>query len=139
MSWTTPNWSSAGLQLNQTIADPNLRKLFQDIRFREALSVAVDRKEISEIVTNGLGAPQQASVPEGLVGYQAGWADQWSKFDVNRANQLLDEIGLTKRDKNNFRLNADGSDLTITIIEGSTNTASFLELVKSIMRQWALK
>ncbi|MDF2645829.1 MAG: extracellular solute-binding protein family 5 [Paenibacillus sp.] len=139
LPWTTPTWSSAGIQLNQTTPDPNLRKLFQDIRFREALSVAVDRKEISEIVTNGLGAPVQASVPEGLVGFQKGWSDQWSKFDVNRANQLLDELGLTKRDKNNFRLNADGSDLTITVIEGSTNTATFLELVKKYYQAVGIK
>ncbi|WP_241242741.1 ABC transporter substrate-binding protein [Paenibacillus whitsoniae] len=139
LSWSTPTWSSAGLQFNQTIEDPNLRKLFQDIRFREAVSVAVDRKEVSEIVTNGLGAPQQASVPEGLVGYQKGWAEQWSQFDQARANKLLDEIGLTKRDKNNFRMNADGSDLTITIIEPNTNSASFLELVKKYYEQVGLK
>ncbi|NRF91592.1 ABC transporter substrate-binding protein [Paenibacillus frigoriresistens] len=139
MPWTSPTWSSAGIQLNQTTPDPNLRKLFQDIKFREALSVAVDRKEISEIVTNGLGAPVQASVPEGLVGFQKGWSDQWSKFDVNRANQLLDELGLTKRDKNNFRLNADGSDLTITVIEGSTNSATFLELVKKYYQTVGIK
>ncbi|MBD0381904.1 ABC transporter substrate-binding protein [Paenibacillus sp. WST5] len=139
LPWTTPNWSSTGLQFNQTIGDPNLRKLFQDIRFREAVSVAVDRKEISEIVTNGLGVPQQASVPEGLVGFQKGWADQWSKFDQQRANQLLDEIGLTKRDKNNFRLHADGSDLTITIIEADTKTGTFLELIKKYFEQIGLK
>ncbi|TVY05704.1 ABC transporter substrate-binding protein [Paenibacillus cremeus] len=139
ITWATPNWSSAGLQFNQTIEDPNLRKLFQDIRFREAVSVAVDRKEVSEIYTNGLGVPQQASVPEGLPGYQKGWADQWVKFDPARANQLLDEIGLTKRDKNNFRLNADGSDLTITIIEQDLNTAPFLELVKKYYEKVGLK
>jgi peptide/nickel transport system substrate-binding protein len=139
LSWTSPSWSSAGIQLNQTTPDPNLRKLFQDIRFREALSVAVDRKEISEIVTNGLGAPVQASVPEGLVGFQKGWSDQWSKYDVKRANQLLDELGLTKRDKNNFRLNADGSDLTITVIEGSTSSATFLELVKKYYQAVGIK
>ncbi|WP_235549583.1 ABC transporter substrate-binding protein [Paenibacillus sp. Soil766] len=139
LAWTTAAWSSTGLQFNQTIADPNLRKLFQDIKFREAVSVAVDRKEISEIVTNGLGAPIQASVPEGLVGYQKGWADQWSKFDQARANQLLDELGLTKRDKNNFRLNADGSDLTITVTENTTNTATFLELVKKYYEKVGLK
>jgi peptide/nickel transport system substrate-binding protein len=139
LSWTSPSWSSAGIQLNQTTPDPNLRKLFQDIRFREALSVAVDRKEISEIVTNGLGAPVQASVPEGLVGFQKGWSDQWSKYDVKRANQLLDELGLTKRDKNNFRLNADGSDLTITDIEGSTSSATFLELVKKYYQAVGIK
>ncbi|ULL15209.1 ABC transporter substrate-binding protein [Paenibacillus sp. H1-7] len=137
--WNTPAWSSAGIQLNQTIADPNLRKLFQDIRFREALSIAVDRKEISEIVTNGLGAPQQASVPEGLVGYQKGWAEQWSQFNPQRANQILDEIGLTQRDKNNFRLHPDGSDLTITIVEASTSTAPFLELVKKYYEAVGIK
>ncbi|WP_246315114.1 ABC transporter substrate-binding protein [Paenibacillus foliorum] len=139
MNWSTPDWSSTGLQLNQTTEDPKLRKLFQDIKFREALSVAVDRKEISEIVTNGLGKSQQASVPEGLVGYQKGWAEQWSAYDPKRANQLLDELGLTKRDKNNFRLHEDGSDLSLTIIESGPESMSFLELAKKYIETVGVK
>ncbi|WP_373230324.1 ABC transporter substrate-binding protein [Cohnella sp.] len=137
--WDQPTWSSAGIQLNQTIQDPNLRKLFQDIRFREALSVGVDRIEIAEIVTNGIADPAQAAVPEGLVGYQEGWADQWAKYDPERANALLDEIGLTKRDKNNFRLFPDGSDITINVIESSEDTAKFLELLKKYYEDLGIK
>ena len=137
--WIQPLWSSAGIQLNQTIDDPNLRGLFQDIRFREAISVGVDRTEITEIVTNGIADPMQASVPEGLTGYQSGWADQWAAYDPDRANQLLDEIGLTKRDGNNFRLFPDGSDVTITIIEGSNDNAKFLELLKKYYEDLGIK
>ncbi|WP_028563244.1 ABC transporter substrate-binding protein [Paenibacillus pinihumi] len=137
--WTQPTWSSAGVQLNQTTPDPNLRKLFQDIRFREALSIGVDRVEISEIVTNGLADPIQASVPEGVIGYQEGWAKQWAEYDPERANQILDELGLTKRDKNNFRIFADGSDLTLDIVEGSPDNAAFLELLKKYYENLGLK
>jgi peptide/nickel transport system substrate-binding protein len=62
LKWIQPLWGTNTIQLNQTVEDPKLRTLFQDIRFREAISVAVDRNEVSEIVTNGLAAPQQASV-----------------------------------------------------------------------------
>ncbi|MEC0228308.1 ABC transporter substrate-binding protein [Paenibacillus alba] len=137
--WTQPAWSSSGIQLNQTTEDPNLRKLFQDIRFREALSIGVNRVEISEIVSNGLAEPIQASVPKGVIGYQDGWAKQWSEFNPKRANQILDEIGLTTRDKNNFRKYADGSDLTLTIIESSTDSAAFLELLKKYYEDMGLK
>ncbi|WP_372634211.1 ABC transporter substrate-binding protein [Cohnella sp.] len=137
--WTQPTWSSNGIQLNQTTKDANLRKLFQDIRFREAISIGVNREEVSDIVTNGLADPIQASVPEGVVGYQEGWAQQWAEFDPDRANQLLDEIGLTKRDKNNFRMFADGSDLTLTIFESDPNKNAFLELLKKYFEDLGLK
>nr|MBC9200135.1 ABC transporter substrate-binding protein [Paenibacillus sp. PL91] len=137
--WTQPAWSSAGIQLNQTTEDPKLRKLFQDIRFREALSVGVNRVEITEIVSNGLAEPVQASVPEGVIGYQEGWANQWTEFDPERANQLLDEIGLAKRDKDNFRTYEDGSDLTLTVIESNTDTEAFLELLKKYYEDMGLK
>ncbi|MFF2479410.1 ABC transporter substrate-binding protein [Paenibacillus sp. NPDC058071] len=137
--WTQPTWSSAGIQLNQTTEDPNLRKLFQDIRFREALSIGVDRTQVSEIVSNGLAEAVQASVPKGVQGYQEGWAEQWTKYDPERANQILDELGLTNRDKDGFRTNADGSDLTLTVIESTTDTAPFLELLKKYFEDMGLK
>ncbi|MBW7452599.1 ABC transporter substrate-binding protein [Paenibacillus sepulcri] len=137
--WQQPAWSTSGIQLNQTIEDPNLRKLFQDIKFREALSLGVDRTEITEIVTNGIADPIQASVPEGLVGYQEGWADQWAKYDPDQANKLLDELGLTKRDKDNFRLFPDGSDVTITIMDSSEDSAKYLELLKKYYEEMGIK
>ena len=138
LQWTQPSWTSAGIQLNQTTKDPKLRELFRDIRFREALSIGVDRNEITEIVTNGIADPVQASVPEGVFGYQEGWAQKWAEYDPERANQLLDEIGL-KRGKDGFRTFPDGSDLTLTDIESSTNADSFLELLKKYFEDMGLK
>jgi peptide/nickel transport system substrate-binding protein len=137
--WISTQWSSSNIQLNQTVQDLKLRELFQDIRFREALSVGVDRVEIAEIVTNGLADPTQASVPKGLMGYEEGWAEQWAKYDPERANTLLDEIGLTKRDKNNYRIFSDGSDLAINIIENTEDTAKFLELIKKAYEDLGIK
>lgn len=114
-TYSNTEWASQALQLNQTVADENLRALFQDIRFREALSVAANREDICEIVYDGLVNPQQSSIPEGLVNYQEGWADVWVEYDPDRANELLDEIGLTWDANNEFRTFADGSELTLTM------------------------
>ncbi|MCK8487670.1 ABC transporter substrate-binding protein [Paenibacillus sp. MBLB2552] len=138
--WTTPSWSSTGVQLNQTTKDPKLRKLFQDIRFREALSVAVDRKEVSEIITNGLGEPSQASVPAGLPNEQPGWSQQWTEYDTNRAAGLLDEIGLKWDAQKKFRTFEDGSDLTLTIYQEDTaDNEKFIELVRKYYEAIGLK
>ncbi|WP_178024676.1 ABC transporter substrate-binding protein [uncultured Paenibacillus sp.] len=138
--WTTPSWSSTGVQLNQTTKDPKLRKLFQDIRFREALSIAVDRKEVSEIITNGLGEPSQASVPAGLPNEQPGWSQQWTEYDTNRAEGLLDEIGLKWDAQKKFRTFEDGSDLTLTIYQEDTaDNEKFIELVRKYFETIGLK
>ena len=60
-------------------------------------------------------------------------------FDPDRANALLDEIGLTKRDKNNFRLFPDGKDVTITIMDSSQDNAKFTELLKKYYEDMGIK
>ncbi len=113
--WNRTLWASSTLQLNQAAKDERLREVFQDIRFREALSISADRDEISEIITSGLAAPQQASVPEGLVNYQEGWAEQWTEQDLARANELLDEMGLPYDSDGKYRTFKDGSEFTLLI------------------------
>ncbi|GGA36855.1 ABC transporter substrate-binding protein [Paenibacillus physcomitrellae] len=138
--WSTPNWSSTGIELNQTTEDPKLRALFQDIRFREALSVAVDRKEVSEIITSGMGEPAQASVPEGLPGFQDGWNKQWTEYDTTRASQLFDEIGLKWDSAHKYRTFADGSPLSILFYEEkSADNEQFIELVRKYYESVGIK
>lgn len=129
--WSTPTWCNTDLELNQTCKDEKLRELFQDIRFREAISVAANRAEIAEIVYDGLADPQNAAVPEGLQGYVEGAKDQWAEYDVVRANQLLDEIGLKYDAKNEYRTHKDGSELTLTIHynNGLTDAPALSELL----------
>lgn len=142
LRWPTANWSSTGLQMNMTYKDEKYRNLFQDIRFREALSVAVDRQQISQIITAGLADPIQSSVPEGLPHYQEGWAQQWAKFDQARANQLLDEIGLKWDAAKKYRTFADGSELTLVFHhadKGDVNKDKLEELLKNYFEQIGLK
>ncbi|MFA9560299.1 ABC transporter substrate-binding protein [Evansella sp. AB-rgal1] len=142
LQWYPPAWSSTGLQLNQTVEDPQLRELFQDIRFREALSVAVDRHELSEILTLGLGKPQQSSVPDNLPNYQDGWENQWIEYDVDRANELLDEIGLIWDNAGEFRTFSDGSELRLTIYQetrGDSQVGMLEELLKNYYEAVGIK
>jgi peptide/nickel transport system substrate-binding protein len=142
LRWSSAFWSSTGLQLNLSIENEQYRKLFQDIRFREALSVAVDRNQVSQIVTNGLADPQQASVPEGLPNYQKGWGDQWTQFDQNRAKKLFDEIGLKWDGNKQYRTFADGSEINLIIYHedtGETNKEKLQELLKNYFEQVGIK
>lgn len=91
--WVLPNWSTAEtIQLNQTVKDMDKRNLFQDKRFRQALSICVDRNLLNNSIRNGMSKPAQASVPEGVQGYDEQWTKKWTEYDVAAANTLMDEI-----------------------------------------------
>lgn len=59
--------------LNQTFPDPNYQKVVQDLRFRQALNMALDRQEIIDAVYYGYAEPTTL-VP--------------SKYDVEGAKAL---------------------------------------------------
>ena len=130
LQWNTADWYSNGIQFNMEPQNPQLRELFHDARFREALSVAVDREALSEQLTLGLGAPQQGSISEGMSFHQEGWAEQWAEYDVERATALLDEIGLPLT--GGVRTFADGSELRLEITQESEapQAGPFEELLK---------
>ncbi len=99
---------------NIASADPIKNKLFNDPKFREALSIAVDRSAINEVVYSGLTTPRQAAPVSASPFFDKDFAAKWVKFDKKKANALLDEIGLTKKD-GKFRLGPDGKRLSFTL------------------------
>jgi peptide/nickel transport system substrate-binding protein len=86
------NYAELFLFLNYGNKDKAWAAIAQNPKFRLALSTALNRKEFVKIVYNNL-----ASVPE--------WAPA---YDQAKANQLLDEVGLNKRDSEGWRLRPDG-------------------------------
>jgi peptide/nickel transport system substrate-binding protein len=86
--------------LNLTYDDDNWRKVVRDIRFRRALSLAMNRKEIIENFYLG----EFARLPE---------ETNPSEYNVDEANRLLDEMGLNKKDSDGFRLGPDGKRFRI--------------------------
>lgn len=83
--------------------------------FRRALSLAIDRQTIIDSLYSGVGYPAHPdpgpespfSSPE----FRFGFVD----FDPQRADKLLDGIGLTRRDHEGMRTLPDGSRLTFYI------------------------
>jgi len=103
--------------LNYHHKDPVLRKLFRDKRFRIALSVAINRNEVSTLITKGTAAPSQvAPGPETSALYEERIAKLYTGYDPKRANQLLDEIGLKWDKSHEYRLRSDGKRLRVVII-----------------------
>ncbi len=115
VTWNTTDWADTILQLNQACKDEKLRALFQDIRFREALSIAVDRDTYAGIVTDGFSEGEQAAPPAGSLGYSEIWKTKWTEYNPARAEQLLLDIGL-KKGTDGFYTFADGSALNLNII-----------------------
>ncbi len=61
-------------------------------KFREAVSLAINRKAICDIIFQGSRQPADNIVPPGIAGYQAG-AWQYAKYDVAAAEKALADAG----------------------------------------------
>ncbi len=102
---------------NITHLDPEMAKIYGDVRFRQAMSLAMNREEIKEIVYLGQGDPQQElPVDASTVDFINDEAKyQFTQYDPAAANALLDDMGLTERDSDGFRLRFDGKPFVILL------------------------
>lgn len=105
------------LFINQNIEDPVLNELFTTKDFRIALSVALNREQMNEIVFFGLGDAHPATPLNTMEFFNNDWYNDNLAFDPERANQLLDSVGLTERDADGFRLRPDDGERLSLVIE----------------------
>lgn len=96
---------------NMTDKDPVLRKIYGDVRFRYAMSLAINRDEVNETLFLGLGTPEQA-LPQNVPYVTEEDKKFMTEYDPKRANELLDEMGL-KKGADGIRMRSDGKPLTI--------------------------
>jgi peptide/nickel transport system substrate-binding protein len=135
------------LIFNQTHKDPVLRKIYADVRFRQAMSLAIAREELNELIFLGLSEPRQAVPVAGFITPED--ENYMVEYDPERANALLDEMGL-KRGDDGIRLRPDGKPLTVlwefstqfvftpefpTLIAGWWNDVGINALVKEVTSQ----
>ena len=85
------------------------RELLKDKRFRQALSLAINREQIIDAVYYGVGVPTQASPGVESPFYHEELKNSFIEYNPNRANELLDELGLTGRDSEGYRTFKDGT------------------------------
>jgi peptide/nickel transport system substrate-binding protein len=133
--WTLGQGSATAFMPNMNHEDPGIRELMADKRFRHALSVALDRDEINEVVYLGMGVPRQASVVPAYPYFKPSQAEAYAQYDPQQANAWLDEIGLTARDEEGFRLRLDGQRLTISV--EYVPILAFSDVVEMAVHYWA--
>jgi peptide/nickel transport system substrate-binding protein len=99
-----------------TSEDLGKRKVFGDLRFRQAMSVAINRDEINEVAYFGLGESKQYigfSPPPGFVDPK--WTQHFAQYDPALANSLLDEIGMVDTDGDGFRELPNGDKIVLNL------------------------
>jgi peptide/nickel transport system substrate-binding protein len=119
-------------------ADPEIAKWMQTRDFRRALSLGINRDQLNETFWLGLGtsgsiAPAE-SVPENP---GPEWRKKWSVLDVKQANALLDQLGLTKKDAEGFRLRTDGKGrLRLELMAPAGAFINYAQVAEMIREQW---
>jgi len=133
--WEFGSGSQLSLYPNLNANDAEWRKLFRDVRFRRALSTAIDRDELNQVVYFGLATPSNNTIMSRSDLFRPEYAIKWAEYDLKAANVLLDEIGLTKRDANAIRLLPDGRSATI-VVESQSELNEEADALKLIADSW---
>ena len=108
--------------MNLTYPDPAWRKVTNDVRFRQAMTLAINKQEI--IDTFYLGEFGQLPVHT-----------NYPEFNIEKANQILDEMGMSERDANGFRLDPDGNPFQI-IFEPGPLSQDHVPMTELIAEYW---
>jgi peptide/nickel transport system substrate-binding protein len=108
----------SGLNPNHACKNPLVREFFQNRDCRIALSLALDREEINDLIYDGEWTPRQYSPTEGSPQYYPKASNVFLEYDPDQANELLDGAGYDQRDKDGYRMWKDGSGPVSFIIEG---------------------
>ncbi|WP_336810866.1 ABC transporter substrate-binding protein [Bosea sp. MMO-172] len=130
--WKRAEGAYFALLPNLNAIDPVWRDLNRDIRYRRAISVAINRQDVNKVIFFGLAKESgNTALPESPL-YDPRFTSLWAQHDPALANRLLDEIGLTRRDDDGIRLLPDGRRLEFTIETAGENTeeTDILDLLK---------
>lgn len=134
---TSVNANTWALAFNLTNPDDVKREIFNNKDFRIAMSHAIDRQEIIDTVYFGVTTPAQVSVPAAFPDfYNEQLATQYIEFDTEKANELLDSIGLDKRDAEGFRLDPAGQQLMVSV-ETLATSREWIDVLEMVAADWA--
>ena len=130
-----PGCGAALFSFNVTHPDMEKRKVYSDIRFRQAMSIALDRNEINDVAYYGMGvveqfvgiSPAPDFVPDAIKMHM-------TQYDPNGANALLDEVGLKDVDGDGFRELPNGAPFAMNI-DYATQGIGGVE-VELVARMW---
>jgi peptide/nickel transport system substrate-binding protein len=128
-----------GVRINLAYAkDPVLGDLLRTVEFRRALSLGIDRDQVNESFFVGTSTPSATMVPDHSPYFPGEeWRTKWATHDVEQANALLDEIGLTEKDGSGIRIRPDGSGPIRLDCQAATSFADFPGIGQMVKQHWS--
>ena len=134
--WKTTKGSHVALYPNLNANDPVWRRVLRDPRFRRALSLAIDRREINLILYRGFAIQGNNTLDESSPLFRPELRERWVEFDLERAGALLDEAGLARRDpETGLRRLPDGRPAVI-VVETAGETSEQADILELVHDTW---
>lgn len=133
------NGSDATLHMgNSYTADPEVSKFIKMKEFRQALSMGIDRDQLNEAFWLGVGTPGSvAPAPDTIYSPGAEFDKKYATLDLKAANDLLDKIGLSKKDDQGYRQRTDGKGrFRIELVTVGGQFVPFTQVGEMIKQQW---
>ena len=113
--WANGVAAQIAIYPNLNYRDTVWRHVLRDVRFRRALSMGIDRNMINRALYFDLGVESNMQALSASSLHDPKLLSSWSTFDTEKANQLLDSMGLTKKRADGIRLLPDGRPMRVII------------------------
>lgn len=138
--WRTAKGAHFALYPNLNVNDPVWRQVVRDARFRRALSMAIDRNLVNQVLYFGLANESNNTLVAESPLYRKAYQTRFAQFDRKAAEKLLDEAGL-KRGADGVRRLPDGRLLEIIVETAgeSTEQTDVLEMIRETWREAGIK
>ena len=101
--------------------DPVQLHWFQNVAFRQAVAHTMDKAAMIDGVQHGLGYPQWSSVSPAAGDFHNPEVRQYA-YDLDKANEILDELGWLDTDGDAIREDDEGNPISFTMITNEGNS-----------------
>lgn len=107
--------SDCAFTFNITDQNPDLREVFTNVKFRQAMSHALDRNTINETLYYGKGTVRQTTASADTSFMKEEFENAFIEYDVDKANALLDECGYEWNSAHTVRIMPNGQEFNIIL------------------------
>ncbi|HDQ72821.1 MAG TPA: ABC transporter substrate-binding protein [Chloroflexi bacterium] len=135
LMWSTAQASTITLFPNQSYPDPTYRELMQNLKFRQALSLAIDRDMINDVAFLGQGIPRTISVVRSSPLFQEDIETYYAEHDPDAAQVLLEEIGLVKGG-DGFYTFEDGTPVELIVEATDAVSGASMDALELVVEEW---
>ncbi|GAB3915698.1 peptide ABC transporter substrate-binding protein [Microlunatus endophyticus] len=122
--WDSGSGTGSIFFLNYDYIEDDLRELFREPKFRQAISYAFNRDAVQKSVYYNTGEKTTGTLSAKAVDFQVNqtgkdiykqWRDAYVRHDPEKARQLLDELGLKDQDGDGIRELPNGKKLALRL------------------------